>query len=522
MASDHRQEQLHALSPLFAAAKTARAFVVPAILVLFASGGSPFDMWGGTSGRIWATIVLVFVAVAALLPYLIFRYTLAEDEMVIRDGIFTRTERHIPYARIQNIDLVRNPVHRAFNVALVRVETASGGKPEAVLRVLSIEAVEQMRARVFAGRSDGDTVRVAASADGAEQPAVRGATHRSLLLPLPTSELAKLGIASNKGMVVVGAVMGLFWQRQWEFDWFDQAEAYVGSGRAWLDPVLGSPLIGLAAAAAALVLVAVVLLRLFSIGWYIFHLHHFTLTRVGDDLRAEYGLLNKVSRAVPTSRIQALQTQESPLHRFFGRQSVKLQTVGGGMDGEMDLRGQGGGKSESQWLAPMIESDRVPDLFSEVHEGVDLRGVVWQPLSRWAWLRVFRVCVALATIATVLLALVVDIRALALVIPAAFGAYVHARLYVKHSAYSLAPWGVVFKSGWFNRTLKLVRYGKIQTVSKTESPFDRRNGMATVRVDTAGAGMQGHTIEIPYLDTAVADDVASRLYQESSCRAFRW
>ena len=34
--------------------------------------------------------------------------------------------------------------------------------------------------------------------------------------------------------------------------------------------------------------------------------------------------------------------------------------------------------------------------------------------------------------------------------------------------------------------------------------------------------MQGHTIEIPYLDTAVAGAVARRLYRESSRRAFRW
>ena len=188
----------------------------------------------------------------------------------------------------------------------------------------------------------------------------------------------------------------------------------------------------------------------------------------------------------------------------------------------MDLTGPGGGKSESQWLAPMIESERVPDLFSEVHEGVDLRRVVWEPIAQRAWRRVFRVWVALGALGTVPLALFVDPWALALVILVAPGAYVHARLYVKHSAYSLAPWGIVCKSGWFNRRLKLVRYGKIQTVSTAESPFDRRNGMAAVRIDTAGGEMQGHTIEIPYLDTAVAGDVARRLYQESSCRAFRW
>ena len=521
MESDTEQH-LHALSPLFAAAKTARALVVPALLVLFASGGSPFGMWGATGARIWVTIALVFVAVVALLPYLIFRYTLAEDEMVIRDGIFTRTERHIPYARIQNIDLVQNPLHRAFDVALVRVETASGGKPEAVLRVLSLDAIEQMRARVFAGRSDAHAMPVEVSADGGERPAALRAPRRRLLLPLPTSELAKLGIASNKGMVVVGAVMGVFWQRQWEFDWIDRAQGYVGSGREWLSTVAGSPLVGTIAAVLAILVVGVVLLRLFSIAWYIFHLHRFTLSRVGDDLRAEYGLLNRISRTVPTSRIQSLQTLESPLHRVFGRQSVKLQTVGGGMAGEMDLKGQGGGTSESQWLAPMIESERVPDLFGEVHEGVDLSRVVWEPIAQRAWRRVFRVWVALGVIVTVPLALFVAPWTLALIGPVALGAYVHARLYVRYSAYALASWGLVFKSGWFNRTLRLVRYGKIQTVSTAESPFDRRNGMATVQVDTAGGEMQGHTIEIPYLDTAVAGDIARRLYRESSCRAFRW
>lgn len=522
MGSDDREQQLHAFSPLFAAAKTARAFVVPAVLVLFASGGSPFGMLGPTGARIWATTALVFVAVVALLPYLIFRYTLAEDEMVIRDGIFTRTERHIPYSRIQNIDLVQNPVHRAFNVALVRVETASGGKPEAVLRVLSLEAIEQMRARVFAGRFDVETMPVEAPADGGGLTAPRQAGPRRLLPPLPTWELAKLGIASNKGMVVVGAAMGVFWQRQWEFDWVDQAQGYIGSGREWLSTLVGSPLVGSVAAVAATVVLVVIVLRLFSIGWYIFLLHGFTLTRVGNDLCAEYGLLNRISRTVPTSRIQALRTVESPLHRVFGRQSVKLQTVGGGMEGEMDLKGQGGGKSESQWLAPMIESERVPDLFGEVHEGVDLRRVVWQPIAQRAWRRVFRVWVALGMIGTIPLVLFVNPMALALIAPVALAAYVHARLYVKYSAYSLAPWGLVSKSGWFNRTLKLVRYGKIQTVSTAESPFDRRNGMATVQIDTAGGEMQGHTIEIPYLDTAVASDVARRLYQESSCRAFRW
>ena len=100
--------------------------------------------------------------------------------------------------------------------------------------------------------------------------------------------------------------------------------------------------------------------------------------------------------------------------------------------------------------------------------------------------------------------------------------YVHSRLTIKHPGSSLTPWGVVFKTGWWDRTMKIVRYAKIQTVSQGENPFDRRNGMASVKVDTAGAEKGGHTIDIRYLERDTAIDVARRLYAECSGREFRW
>ena len=87
---------------------------------------------------------------------------------------------------------------------------------------------------------------------------------------------------------------------------------------------------------------------------------------------------------------------------------------------------------------------------------------------------------------------------------------------------SLTPWGVVFKSGWWDRSLKLVRYSKIQTVERGETPFDRRSGMASVRIDTAGAERIGHTIDIPFLESGAAAAVSRRLHDEVSRRDFRW
>ncbi|NIM63564.1 MAG: PH domain-containing protein, partial [Acidobacteria bacterium] len=124
-----------------------------------------------------------------------------DEEMMVREGILTRNERHIPYARIQNINLVQNPFHRLLRVAEVHVETASGTKPEAIIRVLSLDAVAAIRERVFKDRAEGETV----SVEGREESAQR-------LLELSTRDLLLLGLISNRGMVVIAAVMGVIWQ----------------------------------------------------------------------------------------------------------------------------------------------------------------------------------------------------------------------------------------------------------------------------------------------------------------------
>ena len=564
MAAD--DQRLHPLSWIFSAAQVARTFIVPILVALFASGGGSYELWGA--------VIVGPVIAAAVLKYFVYRYRLAEDEMVVRDGVFTRTERRIPYARIQNIDLVQNPLHRFFRVALVRVETASGTRPEAVMRVLSLDAVEEMRARVFAGRRDAAptagaasesaavstvsarvTARTASTASAATAndaaaaadpdvlPDVAGAppgavadARESVLLKLPSRELVKLGIVSNKGLVVVGAALGLLSQQGWwDMDWDEMVEPWLRPAAAWLSleaaaewltaartahPIATAVLLGI-----GILVVAFVLLRLLSIGWFLLQLHDFTLTRRGTDIGAEYGLFTRISRTIPTFRIQSLKATESPLHRRFRRQSLELRTVGGDASSDVGVDynpQQGGPGAKTQWLAPMLETARVPKIVRQVTPDADLSAVAWEPISGRARWRIVRRWLAVVAPGTLLAALAVHPWTLAVGAALGLFGWLHAHLYVKHAAYALTSWGILSRIGWWNRTMTIVRYGKIQTVTLGESPFDRRNGMASVRVDTAGAEAGGHTIAIPYLEAAVARRVAGRLYDEAGRRAFRW
>ncbi len=58
------------------------------------------------------------------LHYVNFTYELAETEVIIRWGIFTRLRKVIPYARIQNINTERTVLERLLGIGSLMIETA--------------------------------------------------------------------------------------------------------------------------------------------------------------------------------------------------------------------------------------------------------------------------------------------------------------------------------------------------------------------------------------------------------------
>jgi len=66
----------------------------------------------------------------------------------------------------------------------------------------------------------------------------------------------------------------------------------------------------------------------------------------------------------------------------------------------------------------------------------------------------------------------------------------------------------------------LAPVAKVQTVTCTESPFDRRAAMAGLQVDTAGGRLL--QIRIPYLGREIATSLYERLAAQAAHTAFRW
>jgi membrane protein YdbS with pleckstrin-like domain len=86
---------------------------------------------------------------ASAFKYFTFRYSIVAGELVVQHGLIFRQHRTIPIGRIQNIDMVQNPLHRWFDVGEVRIETASGKEPEAIMRVLAVPELRRLQSNVF-------------------------------------------------------------------------------------------------------------------------------------------------------------------------------------------------------------------------------------------------------------------------------------------------------------------------------------------------------------------------------------
>jgi putative membrane protein len=501
------ERRLHPASFVFSMGQHLKALLVPGAAVIFTAGTS------GRDWELWLMVLLIPYTIAAVVRSLSYRYRFDPDEMVVRKGWIFRSERHIPYARIQNIDAVQNVFHRLLGVAEVRVETASGGEAEARMTVLPAEALAEMRRFVFAGEPS-----TAPAAPVTDDRTAEG--DADLLLRLRPRELLLYGFIESRGAVVMAGAVGLLW----EFGLFDRfLDAATGgemARRGLLREIVrsaigdGGPSLALVARAVVAFAALLLVLRVLSMVWAFVRLHGFTVRRAGEDLRIDYGLLTRIIGTVPLQRIQTLSISDSPLHRLFRRVSVHVDTAGG--------TGSSAQPTRREPVAPLIPAGHIDTLLEKLLPTVTLKEVAWLPPHPHAFRRVvFRGCVV-TVVTCLLLGFLLRWWTFAAAAVLVGWTWFYAGRYISHLGWALVGDAIVFKTGWLWRRVTIARFSKIQVVTRLESPFDRRLGMATVQVDTAGTADAAHSVAIPFLPASTATGLASTLHAQAAQTAFRW
>ncbi|MGH9378991.1 MAG: PH domain-containing protein [Thermoanaerobaculia bacterium] len=445
--------RLHPLTLLFEALDEGRALLLPALVGgVWAGGGHMARMTG------WVLAILVVPSVLyAAAEYFAFRYRLADGELILDSGVFSRHHRVIPLARVQSIDVRQSALQRFFGVTELHVETAGGDTTEAVLSVLGLEEAEALRAELLRHRSR-------SVAEGAAKAAP------TVLARLSPRDLVLAGATANEAGVIAAFLIGAV-----ELAYQLPIDIPLPRLNPWT-LISEHPGMHVVLASAGVVLFLLLLGWLFSIAGAVLSYYGFTLERRGGELRKHYGRLNRRETEVPLERVQAIRVEESLLRRPLGLAALKIETAGAA-PGE----NQRGG---AEAFLPLARSRDVPRLTAAVFGDLDYGSLRFRPVHPRARTRAFaRYSAPLLVLAAALILFLSPsgLWLLALV-PFAYGA---AHLHYRNLGYALVPGYVVARAGFLNRITWIVPERKVQTLHVRETPFQRRHGLATLVVDTA-------------------------------------
>ena len=426
-----------------------------------------------------------------------FRYGVGEREIVIESGILSRNRRSIPFNRIQDVDIERALLARLFGLAKVRIETGAGGKDEGLLDSVTMVEAARLRGAVRAWR-EGHASEPAVADGDAAAPVPEGRA----LFAMDVPRVLAFGFF-NFSLFYIASFFAFLqtFDNLLPFDIYEPAQ-WVGLVEERLPQRFTVAAIAAVLFLAALLGVAAGILRTLARDF------GFRLSVEGNRLRRERGLLTRTEAVIAKKRVQLGHVRTGPIRRAFGWSGLALQTLGSGADG-----------SGMQAAAPFAKRAELEPILAELPP---LRLAPPPELTMVSSRHIVRVLAtnllpALAVIAAAAAAWRPALLLLAL-LPALGAA---AALQRRFHRYAIDGELLFVAKGVWRQQFWVIPLARTQAVSLARGFVQRRLGLATLSIDTAGAAiMNAPRIVDIRLETAwaLAEEIAARGGAQASGR----
>jgi putative membrane protein len=399
---------------------------------------------------------------ASLLAWLRFRYGVGERDIVIESGVLHRQRRVIPFDRVQDIDIEQRFLARLFGAAKVRIETGGGGKDEGDLNAVALAEAHRLR----------DLIRGAASVAVAEEQAEPA---EPLLFEMSLRRVFAAGLFNFSlfYLAVIGAAF------QYLQPWIerripDRDQWRRGVGRIDAD-VSQFAHLGLYVTA-GLVLVVLLLGVITGVLRTVARDYRFRLSRTPSGFRRQRGLFTLSEVVIPLRRVQLAIIGSGLVRKRLGWHDLQFQTLSAEAQ-----------QSGHQSAAPFARIEEIMPILGEA-------GIASLPdpdeyirVSRRAILRRYVGGIApfllIAAVASIFFP-----RAALILLPLMLVAGIIILEWRRHR-YLLRDGALYIAEGIISPRLWIVPFGKLQTIRIARSPLQRRFGLSTVEVDTAGASL---------------------------------
>ncbi len=430
----------------------------------------------------------------SLVAYTRYYFFIKDNELCVRSGVFRKTVLNVPFDRIQSVDFKRNLVHQFLNVVSVQIDTAGSKGSELELDAIELDRAEALREIVLVYKREKKSIPV--DMDGFIPPIPVIQEPPELILSLSYKDLIKIGISENHlrtAAIIFAFFIGFADDVNQAIGWdvYDELE----------NTTTAMSIVGILATLLAIPLFICISFTITLIRTVLKY-YGLKFWREGKSYKVVSGLFTRNEKSIQKSKIQVIRWITSPLKKLFGIYQVNIyQATNVDQNQDKSLVIPGCYQEQVEHTLDTIVPEYKNAVFSSHHMHPSI---------------VILMVILFGFVPAVLFGLMAWFNdgvmqwLLTLVFPLAIWM---GYLYQRKRRLKIHPDFIVSEGGIFGNSYKLIEIYKVQSVHIESSPMQRRRGLTSLNVFTAGGD-----ISFPYLNAAVArqarDYILYRVEQE--------
>ena len=438
----------------------------------------------------------VAITTASLLSYWFFRFQINADSILIRQGVFKKKQLDIKFGRIQGINTTQNPVYRLLGLVTVSFDTAGSATSEGNLPAVTRDFADALRERIGKPR----TVESTDDADSTDDAVA--------LVQLGWRDMIRIGLADRRALIVFAFIGPLLERIDENIDRYlsDFIQAAAANGIEF-DTASGIS-IGIT------IFVGVVLLfMIVSIAAAFLRYHNFQLFLDGQTLRSHAGLLTAHEHSMELGKIQTLRLEQGIVQRLLGRyRFTARQAVSSGKN-----------RSQKVFVVPVVTAALANTLRRKflAPEGgrlsQDPTGPGFEPISpHYMRSKILFIGLLPSLPAVVALSIKVGPAALFFLLWLPAVAALSYRNW-KRAGFMHDDQEIIRRSGLLGyRTVGLL-FRKVQCVTVTRSRYQRRKGLASLRIYMASG-----SVRVPYIEHRRAQQLRDYILYKVESSELTW
>lgn len=345
-------------------------FFVIYLFVIKADSESNFVIYG----RIIFFLAFGITLVSIILKWFTHKYELDDRSFHLYKGFLSKSERTIPFSKIQNVNRHTSLLHRIFKVTSTNFETGMRGEEAAVkFEVISQIEADRIEAHITSAsrhelttiNSNNDNIELSSKMD-----TENANSNRTIHFKPTKSDILKASFTSLSFFILFPLIGSFYFKINEIFHVEEEVEGIFMSimSSGWMMTII--------------IIVLVIISATFGIVRTFLKYGKYQISSDHDRIYITKGVIEETTFSISKEKVQAIEIKQSLMKRLLGLAEVKLTSAGSLSSGEDTL--------EINSLYPFLPVKRAYKMVSEILPSYEVTTKMTRLPRKSLWVRLFK------------------------------------------------------------------------------------------------------------------------------------